>query len=200
MNIFNPRRKIMKKVIGVFETSTQAINAIHRLKEKGYNTDDISVIAKSDEKVDEVERSTDVHTEADAASGAGAGAVTGGILGGIGGLLVEAGVLLIPGVGPFIAAGPILTTLTGIVAGGAAGGLVGALVGMGIDKTEAKDYEGKLNEGKLLVLVDTEDDRSDFVYDTFTNHNTMNTQYYPEDYRNRPVGPTNSYDPNTPNF
>lgn len=188
----------MKKVIGVFETSDQAINAIHRLKENGYRTEDISVIAKNEEKVEAVERSTDVHEESDAASGAGAGAVTGGILGGIGGLLVEAGVLLIPGVGPFIAAGPLMATLTGIVAGGAAGGLVGALVGMGVDKTEAKDYEGKLNEGKILVLVDTEDDRSDFVYDTFYNHNTLNTQYYPEDYRNRPVGSTNPYPPNTP--
>lgn len=189
-----------KKVIGVFETPEQATNAINRLKDNGYSKEHISIMAKNEEKVDVVEKSTDVHEEEDVASDAGAGAMTGGILGGIGGLLVEGGALLIPGIGPIIAAGPLMATLTGIVAGGAAGGLVGALVGMGIDKTEAKDYEGKLNEGKILVLVDTEDDRSDFVYDTFYNHNTLNTQYYPEDYRNRPVGYTNPNPPNTPKY
>lgn len=189
-----------KKVIGVFESPEQAVNAINRLKEKGYRKEFISIMAKNEEKVESVERSTDVHEEEDVAADAGKGALTGGILGAIGGLLVEGGVLLIPGVGPFIAAGPLMATLTGIVAGGAAGGLVGALIGLGIEKSEAKDYEDKLNEGNILVLVDTEDDSSDFVYDTFSNHNTLNTKYYPENYRNRPVKATDPYDPNAPKY
>lgn len=189
-----------KKVIGVFETPEQTVNAINKLKEKGYRTEFISIMAKNEEKVEAVERSTDVHEEEDVASDAGKGALAGGILGAIGGLLVEGGVLLIPGVGPFIAAGPLMATLTGIVAGGAAGGLVGALIGLGIEKSEAKDYEDKLNEGNILVLVDTEDDSSDFVYDTFTNHNTLNTQYYPETYRNRPIKSTDPSDPNAPKY
>ena len=83
------------------------------------------------------------------AAGAGVGAVVGGTLG----LLAGIGALAIPGVGPLIAAGPIMGALAGVGAGGAVGGLVGALVGMGIPEYEAKRYEGRVKEGGILVSV-----------------------------------------------
>jgi hypothetical protein len=92
-----------------------------------------------------------------APEGATAGAGTGGVLGGALGWLVGAGALAIPGLGPFIAAGPILAALSGAAVGAAVGGVTGALVGMGIPEYEAKQYEGKIRGGNILVSVHTED-------------------------------------------
>jgi hypothetical protein len=88
-----------------------------------------------------------------APEGTTTGAVAGGTLGGTLGLLAGIGALAIPGVGPFIAAGPIMGALAGVGVGGAVGGLVGALVGMGIPEYEAKRYEGRLKEGGVLLSV-----------------------------------------------
>src|SRR5262249_41909826 len=88
-----------------------------------------------------------------APEGAATGATTGGVLGGALGLLVGIGALAIPGLGPFIAAGPIISTLAGIGVGGAVGGFTGALVGLGIPEYEAKRYEGRLRKGGILLSV-----------------------------------------------
>src|SRR5436305_13349553 len=82
-----------------------------------------------------------------APEGTTTGAATGGVVGGTLGLLAGIGALAIPGLGPFIAAGPIMGTLAGLGVGGAVGGLVGALVGMGVPEYEAKRYEGRIKEG-----------------------------------------------------
>src|SRR5205085_8899968 len=92
-----------------------------------------------------------------AATGAGAGAAIGGTLG----LLAGIGALAIPGLGPFIAAGPIMGALAGAGTGGVVGGLIGALIGMGIPEYEAKRYEGMIKEGKILLSVHA--DNSDWV-------------------------------------
>jgi len=94
-----------------------------------------------------------------APEGAATGGGTGGVVGGILGWLVGIGSLAIPGVGPFIAAGPILAALSGGAIGAAVGGAIGGLVGLGITEVEAKDYEAKLKEGNILisVQVDTAD-------------------------------------------
>lgn len=97
------------------------------------------------------------HTKAP--EGAAAGAVAGGILAGAVGWLVGIGSLAIPGVGPFIAAGPIMAALGGVAAGGAVGGLTGALVGLGIPEYEAKQYEGKVKGGNILISVHAEDSK-----------------------------------------
>ena len=81
---------------------------------------------------------------------------TGGILGGALGWLVGIGALAIPGVGPFIAAGPIMAALGGAAVGGAVGGIAGALIGLGIPEYEAKRYEGKVKDGNVLISVHTE--------------------------------------------
>ena len=93
---------------------------------------------------------------AEAPEGAATGAGTGGVLGGALGWLVGIGALAIPGLGPFIAAGPIMAALSGAAAGAALGGVTGALIGFGIPEYEAKRYEGKLKEGNLLISVHTD--------------------------------------------
>ncbi len=91
-----------------------------------------------------------------APEGAATGAGTGGVLGGVFGWLVGIGSLAIPGVGPFIAAGPIMAALAGAGVGAAVGGLSGALIGLGIPEYEAKQYEGKIKEGNILISVHSE--------------------------------------------
>jgi hypothetical protein len=92
-----------------------------------------------------------------APEGATAGAATGGTVGGVLGLLAGIGVLAIPGIGPFVAAGPILATLSGVGIGGAVGGITGGLIGMGIPEVEAKMYEGKIRKGNILISAHAED-------------------------------------------
>src|SRR5213079_2418786 len=94
---------------------------------------------------------TEKHTKAP--EGAATGATTGGVIGGVLGWLVGLGTLAVPGVGPLIAAGPIVAALTGAGVGGAIGGIAGALIGMGIPEYEAKRYEGRIKEGGILLSV-----------------------------------------------
>lgn len=163
-----------KNVVGIYRTEIEAVSAINRLLEIGYADNEISVLAKEPERFDTIESLTDIQAQSPkaVARGAGAGAATGGVLGGIGGLLLGLGTLAIPGVGPFLAAGPIAAALGGIAAGGAVGGVVGALAGLGVDKAEAKDYAQALERGELLVLVKADNDRYDRVNDVF---------HYPEE-------------------
>lgn len=139
-----------KEVIGVYDNGQEAVRAVERLKAQGYSRDDISVVAKDKETKDQITDETKVD------DGLAAGAATGGVLGGVTGLLAGVGALAIPGIGPIVAAGPLAATLGGIAAGAGVGGLTGALVGLGIPEEEAKRYEGDVNEGKILVLVDPE--------------------------------------------
>lgn len=99
---------------------------------------------------------TEKHTKAP--EGATTGAATGGIIGGVLGLLVGIGAIALPGIGPMIAAGPLMSVLSGIGAGGTLGGIIGALVGAGIPEYEAKMYEAKLQEGSVLISIHTHDD------------------------------------------
>ena len=99
-----------------------------------------------------------------------AGAGTGGVLGGVLGWLAGIGSLAIPGVGPFVAAGPIMAALGGAAVGATVGGLAGTLVGLGIPEYEAKQYEGKLREGNILISVHSESgketDRAKKIFET----------------------------------
>src|ERR1700674_5188902 len=127
-----------KAVFGIAKSETQAVTIANRLKAAGFSENDISVLFP--DKGGSRDFAHEQHTKAPegAATGAGSGAVLGGALG----WLVGIGALAIPGVGPFIAAGPIMAALAGIGVGAAAGGLTGALIGMGIPEYEAKRYEG----------------------------------------------------------
>ncbi|HEY7496473.1 MAG TPA: hypothetical protein VIH59_35900 [Candidatus Tectomicrobia bacterium] len=134
-------------------TEEQAIRIVDQLKVAGFSPNDISVLFP--DKTGTRDFAHEQHTKAP--EGATAGAGMGGLLGGAFGWLVGIGALAIPGLGPFIAAGPILAALSGAAAGAALGGITGALIGMGIPEYEAKRYEGKLKEGNLLISVHTED-------------------------------------------
>ncbi|MED3897204.1 MULTISPECIES: general stress protein [Priestia] len=141
----------VKNVVGVYETEQEAIHAVESLKKEGYASEEISIIGKH-KKTKKVQKET--HTKAE---GAATGALTGGTLGSLTGILAGAGALAIPGIGPIVAAGPIVATLTGAAAGASVGGLSGILVGMGIPKQQAEHYNDSVKEGSLLVLVDKED-------------------------------------------
>jgi len=142
-----------KAVFCIANSETQARTIVDQLKAAGFSNNDISVLFpdKSGTKDFAHEQNTK------APEGAAAGAGTGGILGGALGWLVGIGTLAIPGLGPFIAAGPIMAALSGAAAGAAIGGLSGALIGMGIPEYEAKRYEGKIKEGNILISVHTDD-------------------------------------------
>lgn len=161
----------MSRVVGSYRTEKEAIEAIEDLKRRGHRTEDISVLGKDEEETRNVTEETGTH----AGEGAATGAVTGGALGGLGGVLAGLGALAIPGIGPIVAAGPIVAGLTGAAAGAGIGGLAGALIGLGIPEEEAKDYENRFNEGEILVLVedDTLDipDRND--RDRFTDNDPL---------------------------
>ena len=134
---------------GIYRSRTDAENAVDTLLAEGFRNEDISVLMQ--DNVGTKDFAHEKHTKAP--EGTTTGAVAGGTIGGTLGLLAGIGALAIPGVGPFIAAGPIMGTLAGIGTGGVIGGLVGALVGMGIPEFEAKRYEGRIKEGGILVSV-----------------------------------------------
>jgi hypothetical protein len=142
-----------KSVLCITKTDTQAIAIVDRLKTAGFSPNYISVLLP--DKAGTKDFAHEQHTKAP--EGAVTGAGTGGVLGGALGWLVGIGALAIPGLGPFIAAGPILAALSGAAAGAALGGVTGALVGMGIPEYEAKRYEGKIKEGNTLISVHAED-------------------------------------------
>jgi hypothetical protein len=136
-------------VFGIYANPTAAELAVDRLVHAGFSNDDVSVL------MSDVDGTKDfAHEKATKApEGTAVGVTTGGVVGGTLGLLAGIGALAIPGVGPLIAAGPIMAALAGLGVGGAVGGLVGALVGMGIPEYEAKRYEGRVKDGGVLLSV-----------------------------------------------
>lgn len=148
-----------RKIVGTFKTEVQALDAVNELKACGYSSDEISVIAKDNDRTKVIEKETHV---GGAGSGALGGAATGATIGAAGALLTTAGAILIPGIGPLLAAGPIATFLTGLIGGGAVGGVVGGLAGAltntGVDEERARIVEDRFNEGDIVVLVDEKTD------------------------------------------
>ncbi len=136
-------------VFGIFKTRAQVEAAVDRLKADGFRNDDISVLFPQNAGTKDFAHEKHTKAPEGAAGGVTAGAAVGGTLG----LLAGIGLLAIPGLGPFIAAGPIMASLAGMGVGGAVGGIVGALVGMGIPEYEAKRYEGLVKDGGILMSI-----------------------------------------------
>jgi hypothetical protein len=136
-------------VFGIYKSAAHAERAVDILSVKGFSQNDISVLLPDNDSTKEFAHEKNTK----APEGATTGVTTGGIVGGTLGLLVGIGALAIPGLGPFIAAGPIMSALAGLGVGGTVGGIIGALVGMGIPEYEAKRYEGRLREGGILLSV-----------------------------------------------
>jgi len=136
-------------VFGIYATRHQVENAVDELKAAGYRNTDISVLFPENVGTKEFAHEKDTK----APEGTTTGVVTGGVIGGTLGWLAGIGSLAIPGVGPLIAAGPIIGALSGLGAGGVIGGIAGALIGMGIPEYEAKRYEGRIKRGNILLSV-----------------------------------------------
>ena len=136
-------------VYGIYSSVSAAENTVDTLVQQGFRSQDISVLMPDNRGT----RDFAAEKDTKAPEGTTTGATAGGVIGGTLGVLAGIGALAIPGLGPFIAAGPIMGGLAGLGVGGAVGGLIGALVGMGIPEYEAKRYEGRLKSGGVLLSV-----------------------------------------------
>ena len=134
---------------GIYRAQAGAEQAVDALKQAGFRNTDISALLPENQGTKDFAHEKNTKAPEGAATGAGTGALVGGTLGWLAGI----GALAIPGVGPLIAAGPIVAALAGAGVGGTVGGLTGALVGMGIPEYEAKRYEGRVKEGGILLSV-----------------------------------------------
>ncbi|MBC7765743.1 MAG: hypothetical protein H7Y41_04580 [Hyphomonadaceae bacterium] len=161
-------------VVGVFDSYQNAENAARQVKDQGLRTDDISIIAKDDQKNngdndDASARNADMTN--DNMSG---GAVTGGVLGGVAGLLLGMGTIAIPGLGVIAAAGPI----AGLLSGAITGGVVGGLVDLGIPEEESKRYERDVKSGKILWSMKTESSNTSRVQDILKSNGAYEVKVY----------------------
>jgi hypothetical protein len=141
-------------VFGIYRDRISVEEAVDAMRAAGFRNTDISVLFPDNQGTKDFAHEKHTKAPEGAAAGAGSGALIGGTLG----WLVGIGALSIPGIGPFIAAGPIVAALAGVGAGGALGGIVGALVGMGIPEYEAKRYEGRIKSGGILLSVHCDND------------------------------------------
>jgi hypothetical protein len=144
-------------VFGIYPTYADVDRAVDALRAGGFRNTDISVLFPENVGTKDFAHAK----ETKAPEGATAGGTTGAVLGGAVGWLAGIGALAIPGLGPFIAAGPIMAALAGASVGGAVGGITGALIGMGIPEYEAKRYEGRVKKGGILLSVHS--DNSDWT-------------------------------------
>src|SRR3954453_6518792 len=127
-----------KVVIGLVESQARAESVVNELRSAGFATNDVSVLFPDQAGTRDFAHEKNTKAPEGAVTGVGAGGVIGGTLG----LLAGIGALAIPGVGPLIAAGPLMATLSGVATGAAVGGIAGGLIGLGIPEFEAKAYEG----------------------------------------------------------
>lgn len=159
-----------KAIFCIANTEFQAQNIVEQLKVAGFANADISALFPDRQGTHDFAHEHNTK----APEGAATGAATGGVLGGALGWLAGIGALAIPGVGPFIAAGPLMAALGGVAAGAAVGGLTGALIGLGMPEYEAKRYEGKIKNGNILISVHVEDgqqlDRAKRIFEAADAH------------------------------
>jgi hypothetical protein len=141
-----------QSVVGIVHTRVEAENLVDALKSAGFVDNNISVLFPDKEGTKDFAHDNSTK----APEGAVTGATTGGAIGGTLGLLAGIGALAVPGVGPLIAAGPIMAALSGAAVGATVAGVAGALIGMGIPEYEAKMYEGKVRDGNILLAVHCE--------------------------------------------
>ncbi len=142
-------------VFGIYRNRADVENAVDALRQEEFRNTDISVLFPENEGTKDFAHEKNTKAPEGVTTGATTGAIVGGGLGWLAGI----GALAIPGLGPFIAAGPIMAALAGVGAGGAIGGIAGALIGMGIPEYEAKRYEGRVKEGGILLSVHCDDSK-----------------------------------------
>lgn len=149
----------MSTVIGVFNQMEAAEKAVKTLREKGFEENEISVVAKDEGKT--VKRDMEAGGELGEAENIADGTAWGGAIGGVAGLLAGVGALAIPGIGPIVAAGPLAGALSGAVTGGVAGGLID----LGIPEERGREYEKQLKQGGILAVIETSEDKANDAAD-----------------------------------
>lgn len=169
---------------GIYPDRSSFERALDGLRAAGFRSSDVSaVLPERDNTTRDLAHEINTKAPEGAAAGAGAGAALGGVLG----WLIGIGALTIPGVGPLVAAGPIVAALAGAGAAGATGGLVGGLVGAGIPEIEAKRYAGRIREGGYLVSVHCDDAawkrRAEEIMDATGGRDVVSTTEASPDYR-----------------
>jgi uncharacterized membrane protein len=162
---------MVKTVIGVFDSYDQAEKAVAKLRQSGYDTNEISIVAKGEQGQNGGDEEGDTTLGMSTVAG---GTTTGGVLGGLAGLAMGAGALAIPGFGPIIAAGPI----AGLLSGAATGGVAGGLIDWGVPEEQGKHYEDEVKEGKILAAVRTHEQKIDNAAEIFRQNGAhdVNTQ------------------------
>ena len=154
-----PRKEWLKMagkntaVFGIYPSQTALEEGIEGFKNAGFRPEDVSVLFAENQGSKDFAHEKATKAPEGATAGAGAGAVIGGVLGWLAGI----GAIAVPGVGPFIAAGPIMGALAGLGVGGAVGGITGSLIGIGIPEYEAKRYEGRVKKGGYLISIHCDD-------------------------------------------
>ncbi len=143
-------------VVGVFDGPKHAEDALNGLKGHGFTPEQVSVVAQDKTDVKQMAEGNDM-----AGEGTAAGAVTGGVLGGLAGFLVGISAMVIPGIGPIVGTGIIISTLAGVGIGAVAGGLVGALTAQGVDENDAQEYEGHVKVGRILLTAHAATDQQE---------------------------------------
>lgn len=173
---------MMKTIAGLFPSVDDAHAAADDLMANGFSADAINIVAHKGEKLSK--ESGDTSRSEEMGKGAAAGALTGGAIGGVAGLLAAAVGLTIPGIGPVLAAGPIISALTGAGVGAAAGGIIGALTNMGIPEDEAQYYAEGVRRGGTLVSAQADNDSmATTAADIMDAHNAMDIEGLAEDWR-----------------
>ena len=197
----------MKTIVGSFDSFKEAKRVSQDLMDEGFRDADVNVVASnlrgdytgsppgdyarplSDAALpaggEGLVRDRVVDKDVDDTSGAAAGAVTGGVVGGAAGLAASLMGLAIPGIGPIIAAGPIVATLSGAGVGAVAGGLIGGLTDMGVSKTDAEYYAESVRRGGALVTVRADDSRADRAADIMREHGAVDIEQRAEQWRER---------------
>src|SRR3954468_8266177 len=175
---------MIKTVIGSFDSYDEAQRVVSELEREGFMASDVSIVASNASgKYSTADPSST--TPADDASGVATGAVTGGVVGGAAGLAASLMGLAIPGIGPIIAAGPIVATLSGAGVGAVAGGLIGGLTDMGVSKTDAEYYAESVRRGGALVTVRADDTRAERAAEIMREHGAIDIERRAEQWRQR---------------
>jgi len=170
---------MVKTIVGSFDSFNEAQRVARDLIDDGFLDSDVNVIAsniRGDYKTDERVKTTDT-------SGAATGAVTGGVVGGAAGLAASLMGLTIPGIGPIIAAGPIVATLSGAGVGAVAGGLIGGLTDIGVSKSDAEYYAESVRRGGALVTVRADDSRAERAAEIMREHGAVDIERRAEEWR-----------------
>ncbi|MBF2062972.1 MAG: signal transduction histidine kinase LytS [Calothrix sp. C42_A2020_038] len=166
------------RAVGTFQRQEDAEKALNELRNSGFSMDRVSILAQNKDSNEIAGAKVKDRGDNEAQEGAGIGAVTGTALGGIGGLLVGLEALIIPGFGPFLAAGTIATTLAGAGIGAAGGALVGALTGAGIPEEDAKAYSDRISEGYYLVILEGRNDEIEHASSILKKYHLSNWKTY----------------------